>query len=344
MSLYRREENGNWWISLTLANGKRIRQSASTKDKREAQELHDSLITQGWQVAKLGEKPKRTWADAVKRYLREKAHKKSLEDDKSRLRWLSPYLADKYLHEIDRSLIDHITEEKLDEDVETTTVNRVLETLRGILNLAKDEWEWIDAVPKVRMLPKKKGRVRWLTQEEAFGLLHELPEHLKAMAVFTLATGLRASNVTGLKWSKVDLESRRAWIDASESKTGEPIGVPLNNDAVVVLREQQGKHSEYVFTYEGKPVTRTSNGAWWKALSRASLEDFRWHDLRHTWASWHVQSGTPLQVLKELGGWTSMEMVMRYAHLSPDHLSQYADNLAQLKLVSGTKLSQSQVA
>ena len=64
--------------------------------------------------------------------------------------------------------------------------------------------------------------------------------------------------------------------------------------------------------------------------------DFRWHDLRHTWASWHVQSGTPLQVLQELGGWSSYEMVLRYAHLSAGHLADYAENLCKLRTVSGT--------
>lgn len=70
-------------------------------------------------------------------------------------------------------------------------------------------------------------------------------------------------------------------------------------------------------------VELLKTAAWTKALKRASIRDFRWHDLRHTWASWHVQRGTPLQVLKELGGWETLEMVQRYAHLSADHLAQW---------------------
>ena len=65
---------------------------------------------------------------------------------------------------------------------------------------------------------------------------------------------------------------------------------------------------------------------WEKALIRANIIDFRWHDLRHTWASWHVQNGTPLHVLKELGGWSDLTMVLRYAHLSSKHLEEYAGN------------------
>jgi integrase len=102
--------------------------------------------------------------------------------------------------------------------------------------------------------------------------------------------------------------------------------VPLNNDALAVIRQQIGKHDTHVFTYKGNPVTRANNHAWEKALIRAGITDFRWHDLRHTWASWHVQNGTPLHVLKELGGWADLTMVLRYAHLSSKHLEEYAGN------------------
>ena len=63
------------------------------------------------------------------------------------------------------------------------------------------------------------------------------------------------------------------------------------------------------------------------------LRDFRWHDLRHTWASWHVQAGTPLLVLKELGGWASLDMVLRYAHLSADHLAEHAERISRPHIV-----------
>ncbi len=83
-----------------------------------------------------------------------------------------------------------------------------------------------------------------------------------------------------------------------------------------------------VFVYHGRPVYQTVTEAWRKALRRARISDFRWHDLRHTWASWHVQRGTPLQVLKELGGWETLEMVQRYAHLSADHMTQWVQSHA----------------
>lgn len=105
----------------------------------------------------------------------------------------------------------------------------------------------------------------------------------------------------------MDLVRRVAWIYADQAKARKAITVPLSDTAVAVLRRQLPKkrHTEYmqsVFVYCGKPVRQTTTAAWKKALKRAGIRDFRWHDLRHTWASWHVQRGTPLQVLKELGG------------------------------------------
>jgi integrase len=91
------------------------------------------------------------------------------------------------------------------------------------------------------------------------------------------------------------------------------------------LHRQIGKHETRVFTYFGKPVARANNHAWRKALVRAEITNFRWHDLRHTWASRHVRSGTPLHVLMALGGWSSYEMVLRYAHLAPQHLAEHAE-------------------
>ena len=122
------------------------------------------------------------------------------------------------------------------------------------------------------------------------------------------------------------MQRRCAWIHADQAKSKKGIAVPLNSDAITVILEQVGKHNTHVFTYKGNPVTRANNHAWEKALKRAGISDFRWHDLRHTWASWHVQNGTPLHVLKELGGWADLSMVLRYAHLSSKHLEEYAGN------------------
>ena len=108
--------------------------------------------------------------------------------------------------------------------------------------------------------------------------------------------------------------------------------MPLNDEALEVLQRRQVLHVVNVFTYRGAPVQRTSTKAWYAALKRVNIENFRWHDLRHTWASWHVQSGTSLQELQELGGWSSFEMVLRYAHLNADNLTQAANRINSTNL------------
>jgi integrase len=190
------------------------------------------------------------------------------------------------------------------------------------------------------MLREPKRRVRFLTHEEAQRLLRELPEHLADMAAFSLATGLRRANVTGLQWSQVNLVRKLAWIHPDQAKARKAIAVPLNAEAVALIRKQVGKHLTHVFTFQGKPLVWLTGKAWHDALKRAGIEDFRWHDLRHTWASWHVQNGTPLFALQELGGWESVEMVRRYAHLSSDHLAEYVDRLSGgLKVVKDADIA-----
>jgi integrase len=263
------------------------------------------------------------------RYLEETSHKVSIADDKAHLRWLNSHLADAELEAINREWVERIAAARKAEGVTNATVNRTLEVLRAILRKASQEWDWLARVPRIRMLPEPKRRVRWLTRDQAQRLVAVLPPHLAAMVRFSLETGLRRANVTGLMWEQVDIDRRTLWVAADQTKNRQALGVPLSDDAIAVLRAQQGKHERHVFSFRGKPVRQVNTKAWRKALRSAGIENFRWHDLRHTWASWHVQAGTPLHALQELGGWQSAEMVRKYAHLSTDHLAEYVTRLSR---------------
>ena len=333
-----RKRGSVWWIDFTTPSGERVRRSAETGSKAEAQEFHDRLKAEAWRQQKLEEAPRRSWNDAVVRWCKEQSHKATAEEDKAKLRWLDQHLGGKELDTINRDMIERISQAKLDDGCSNATVNRTLALVRSILRKCVREWQWLDRGPTVRMLKEPTRRIRYLTHAEADRLLVELPQHLRDMAVFSLASGLRAANVTGLRWSAVDLDRRLAWVHPDEAKARRAIPVPLNGEAVAVLQKQIGKHREVVFTFKGKPVEQVSTAAWYKALSRAGIENFRWHDLRHTWASWHIQGGTPLNVLQELGGWASYSMVQRYAHLAADHLAPWAERLSN----RGTNPSQSQ--
>jgi len=307
-----------------------------------------------WEQQRIGIKPRHTWREAVVRFIREaeSTGKASLINDRHALRWLDAYLGDKYLDEIDKELVHFIIAERQKPYVKiyartghqreckprADTVNRFLTTFRAVLNRACDEWEWVDRVPKVKPLKGTRNRVRWISRADADRLVAKLPKHLAAMAEFSLQTGLRRANVTHLEWSQVDLGRKTAWVLGDQTKNGKALAVPLSGKAVEILEARRGEHPRWVFAKAGKPVKQTSTQAWRDALGATGIEDFRWHDLRHTWASWHVQNGTPLAVLQELGGWSSLNMVQRYAHLSGEHLRAWvgrpalqlgADNLVQ---------------
>jgi integrase len=110
------------------------------------------------------------------------------------------------------------------------------------------------------------------------------------------------------------------------------LGVPLNDAAVAILEARRGIHKQWVFGNPDYPLTRASNRAWYAARRKAKLKGFRWHDLRHTWASWHVMNGTRIEELQQLGGWKTLQMVQRYAHLAPDHLHGVASNVKPVSL------------
>jgi integrase len=110
----------------------------------------------------------------------------------------------------------------------------------------------------------------------------------------------------------------------------------LNSDAVAVLEGERGKHPRYCFTYRKRPILwGVCNTGWLDAVKKAGLVDFRFHDLRHTWASWHRQAGTSTDELKELGGWKSRVMVDRYAKFATEHLSVAATRIESGRIGNG---------
>ncbi len=328
MSLFKRKDSSSWWVKIII-DGRKVQRSTGTDDKIKAQEFHDRLKAQMWEQNRLGVKTRRSWKEAVVRWLEETSEKATHEEDRRKLIWLDAYLGERLLDEINLDVIDSIRAAKLKEASKATT-NRYLALIRSILIRSRGEWEWIDKAPKVRLFKEFASRERSLTQAQAGRLLAELPEHQRDVVLFALATGLRQSNVLKLEWSQINLEQRHAWIHAAQSKNRRPIAIPLNDAAYAVLMRQKGKHLERVFTFRGKPLNSANTRAWQRALVRAGIDDFRWHDLRHTWATWQRQAGTPTHELQRLGGWRTGAMVERYAHLAPDHLAVAASRLDSL--------------
>jgi len=283
-------------------------------------------MTPGESMSNLRTQSTRTWDEAARRWLQETSHKKTHSHDIANIRWFDQFFKGKLLTELTKDLIYEVGEIKRQE-YSATTANRYLALVRAILRRAMLEWEWIERVPHIRLYPVKKTRVRWLKPEQMQALFCELPEHLADIVRFSLATGLRKSNALALEWSQIDIARNVAWIYADQAKGGRDIHISLNGTALEVLQKRSGTHPKYVFTYKGAPILQVNTRAWRKALRRAGIDNFRWHDLRHTWASWLIQSGVPLEVLQEMGAWQSPEMVKRYAHFAPEKFRKYAVNV-----------------
>lgn len=364
MSLFRRGEI--WYASYSLPGGKRIKESLGTADKRQAQELHDKRKAELWRVDRLGDFPDVTFEEACLRWIEEKSDKKSLDTDKGRMGfWLEQfegvrlkditeakiYSAVSRMHnrshlEIWKAKVAAARKkgnpepEYVAKPVTTSTKAKHLALMKAILRAAERDWKWLEKAPVIKIPAVRNKRVRWLEKDEAKRLIDECPEPLKSVVKFALATGLRRSNIINLEWQQIDMQRRVAWVNPEDSKSNRAIGVALNDTACKVLRDQIGNHHKFVFVHtkagrrpDGSVTSavrkmRVDDGRAWKsACKRSGIEDFRFHDLRHTWASWLIQSGVPLSVLQEMGGWESIEMVRRYAHLAPNHLTEHAKQI-----------------
>jgi integrase len=337
MSVYKRKDSPFWQIRFEIA-GHEVRRSSETTDKRAAQELEQKLRDDLWRQIKLGER-RYTWNDAVKQCELEDSRQRSWPRKKQDIDVLSEYLDGELLSDITyeailnlRSLLELRECKgngwKTKRTWAPSTVNRTLAVLSGILNrCASKSWNMLAEAPVVPLLEIEKKEPEWAPKEKVAELLKVLPEHSADMALFACATGLRRSNVTHLEWIRVNLEARTAWVPASSAKGKQTIPIPLNDDAIAILRKWQGRHPRYVFCFRGRaPIYQVTTKAWRAACKQVGLpKGFTFHSLRHCWASWQVQSGTPLKVLQELGAWSSIEMPLRYAHLAPSHLAAYAD-------------------
>ena len=313
-----KKRGDTYWLDVTI-NGIRIRESLKTADPKQAQELHDIRRAELWRTTKLKERPKKTFKQACDRWLTERAHKKSLSDDKDKIRILEPVLGAKLLTDLDRDTI----EDAMPQDVKPATRNRYRALIRAILRSCEREWDWIERAPIMRTEAEPKRRVAFLTREQAEALIAALPEKYRCPVRFALLTGLRRSNVFGLTWDKVDLERGTVIVEADEAKAGHRIVVPLNSAAKAMLEAIPEPRQGRVF---GGP-DKVTPSVWKAACARVGVPWCRFHDLRHTWASWHAMAGTPTSVLQELGGWHSAQMVQRYAHLSPEHLAAAAEKV-----------------
>ena len=337
MSIYKRSDSNIWWVNIRGATGKRIRCSTGTSDKKQAELFLAKLITEQWNQEKLGIIPIKYFEDAAIKVMKLAEGNKDYSGKASKISYWRTCFAGRELNSITADeIFDNLPthyfvgpkNNRRREKLSGATKNRYLAEMSVILNVAYDSG-WIERKPKLDKFKEAPIRIRWITKEQAKSLLNsiQLP-WMREVTAFALATGARMSEILFLDWAHVDLDKSIAWVRVSNAKSSKPRPLPLNKDALVIVHSRVGKHPKWVFTRDtGVHASDINRKTFDLALERVGIEDFTFHDLRHTWASWHVQAGTPLFTLKELGGWESIEMVKKYAHLNADHLAEYKDSV-----------------
>lgn len=257
-----------------------------------------------------------------------KPNKKSSRRDVTSINNLKPFFAGKYLYEITPLDMEKYKRGRQGE-VSNATVNREVACLKHIFTKAI-EWAIVQKNPgkKVKLLRERNTRLRYLDEKEIGRLCNACAEHLKPIVTVALNTGMRKEEILSLKWK--DLDYRIRTISILDTKNGESREIPMNDIVYRVLLDI-GKNADSPWVFCKKNGERYGNvrKAFEGARKRAGIVDFRFHDLRHTFASHLVMAGVDLRTVQELLGHKSFEMTLRYAHLSADHKKAALDTLGK---------------
>jgi len=293
-------------------------------------------------------------------------HRKDGKATLARLGRFDSDLGTKRLPEITPWLVEKWRSKRLKDGRSPATINRDLTALKAALNRAV-EWGVLDANPIAKVKPTKldqRGVVRYLSDDEearlraaliereeqargeresanqwrkerGYPLMPDLQEvaytdHLRPLVLLALNTGMRRGELFNLRWADVDLDRKVLTVTGAGAKSGQTRHIPLNDEAVSVLT---GWKSDGPLVFPGKNGKRLDNinSAWARLLDEAKITGFRFHDLRHTFASKLVMAGVDLNTVRELLGHGDLKMTLRYAHLAPEHKAQAVARLTAPK-------------
>lgn len=354
-------------ITLTDKNGKskyrvqiRLRgfapESATFEKKSDAKQWAAKIETDMKAGRHFGASKRHTFKELIEEYEKHAISLKSFNDRKRHLEAWKSHFGDDLLSEISQSRINAVRAKMLAEDTRFTerktgeaehdakrpmgkrsgqTVNRYIAALSACLNYAVKTLEWLDRNPceRVTKFKENAGRVRFLSEDELKRLLDASRPHsdLYLALLLSLTTGGRQSEVMGLGWKQIDF--KRQTITLHETKNGDRRTLPLVGDAFMLLQERSKVRNikdDRVFVpvkEDGKQ--RSLREAWDRAIEKAEISDFRWHDLRHTAASYLVMNGVSLIEVAKILGHRTLSMVSRYSHLADDHIVSAGKKLAE---------------
>ncbi len=334
--LYKQPKSRNWWLAYVDATGRLIRESSETGDYKVAKKKLDKArgeVAEGKRVQR-AEVRNVTFADAMKTYL-EWAKPQRAYQNKFYMGRPEGELVKRFgnipLRRFNVGMLEAYQQECLSNGNAAGTINRKIAMLKHLFHKASD-WGWVDdetlrIVRKVKMLKEPAGRLRYLTPEEVRRLLKECKSpYLRAIVTVALNTGMRRGEILALTWENVDL--RNGYILVGQSKNGERREVPINAPVREVLSGIVRRlDSSYVFHDAKGRAMKEVRHSFERACRLAGIHGFRFHDLRHSAASFMAMSGVDLMAIKQVLGHKTIAMTVRYSHLSPGHLRNAVDAL-----------------
>ncbi len=338
MGLYKR---GSFYWFTIKTDGKRIQKSTGTNNRRLAEAIYAKVKTQikegKW--FEVCEAKQHTFDEMMEKYLREHSAINKAEgsyvNDVCYLRHLSEVFSGLTLDKIIPRLINEYKGKRISEGIKPATLKNELVCLSHVFNIAIREWEWtnINPVKKIKIPNPNNQRDRWLTYEEQKKLLDACydREWLKDVIIFDLNTGLRQGEIMNLQWSDIDMSRKTVIIHKTKNK--EKRTIPLNETVMELLKAKSKVVSikGYVFSQHGTELTRIKiQRQFSTALKRARITNFRFHDLRHTFATRLAQAGVDLYTISKLLGHKDIKMTQRYAHHCPESLRRGVNILDNL--------------
>lgn len=330
-----RPENTIYWIDYYLSDGTRKRESLGVVSKAFAETV---LCKRKVEIAEgkyldIKKEQKIKFEDFADEYLNLhcKINNKSwFKSDCRNLTILKRFFPGRYLHEVTPHLVEQFKSVRTKEGAAPATINRQLATLKCLFNKAIAWKKFLGANPvcAVRLFKENNQRKRFLEKDEVTRLLANCHGHLKPIVIVALNTGMRRGEILGLKWR--DLDIKRGVLYLQNTKNGEKREVPINEQVkTALISVLKHPHSEYIFyKKDGSPIYDIKT-TFLKALKRAGITDFHFHDIRHTAASHLVMGGADMLTVASILGHKDLKMTQRYAHLSSNHRQRAVDMLGE---------------
>jgi integrase len=352
LSLYKRKDSDIYWMSYVV-DGKRERKSTGTNNRNLADKIHAKItvdIEEGRHFE--NQAKKRTLKEMISRFQQEHTEHRDYYPkarDKSIFKRLYAFFGEAATLKEVENLVGGYEYHRKKKNAKPATILKELGLLRRMSNVARKQWKWKISNPVSDIeLPKVRNeRVRYLKPDEYTRLMTALDESdekwLKPFVLVALDTGLRLSNLCNLSWSEVSLFENKIEIEAEKMKNDDYIGIPLTERAYNKLREVRKFQSisGYVFHDNGEKLyDRKVQRAFTKVLQKAGITNFRFHDLRHTFASYLRQRKVDLYTISKLLGHKDTRMTKRYSHLNVDNLREAVSKLSHV-LVTVNETSKS---